>query len=122
MENLPFQQLAEFIREWSHISRKKQIVSETQFERDLGITGDDGYEFLGATEKRFDINLSSKEDGYRQIFKLGPNELLFHSEVPELFPFELLSIFGRSSTPTIRSFTVGELYDAVQKAMENRHD
>jgi acyl carrier protein len=121
MENLPFKELAEFIREWSHLPPRKQIAPGTQFERDLGITGDDGCELLEAVEKRFDISLSYEEGGLRKTFNLGPNEFLFHSEGFELFPFEQLSIFGRSSTPTIRSFTVGELYDAVQQAMEGKH-
>jgi len=120
MGDLTFEQFAEFIRKQGAVSRKKQIERETQFERDLGITGDDGGELIEATERQFGVALTSAEDGLRNTFNLGPNEFLFHAEGFEIFPFEVLSITGRSPTPTVRSFTVGELYDAVREAMSEK--
>jgi len=115
MDHPSFEELADFIREWRGISRKKSIVRETQFERDLGITGDDGGELLQVTEKQFNVTLASDEDGYRKTFNLGPSEYLFHSEGFGPFPFELLSIL--SPAPTVRAFSAGELYDAVVKEL-----
>lgn len=40
----------QFVRNWSRIPAKKQITSDTQFERDFDITGDDGGELLEAAE------------------------------------------------------------------------
>lgn len=53
-----FDDVAEFIRDWAHISSNKQITPDTQFERDLGSTGDDGDELLEAAQKRFKVNFT----------------------------------------------------------------
>jgi acyl carrier protein len=117
MDVLSFDEFAEFIRQWAGLSRKKQIAPETEFEDDLGITGDDGCELLEAAEKRFKVTLSSEENGYRETFNLGPNEFLFHAEgfgpsLPDL-------LFGRPA-PVVVTFTVGELYRAVQEALAKK--
>ena len=44
-------------------SVRKKILPETQFERDLGLTGDDGDDLLEATEKRFQVRLGNEEQG-----------------------------------------------------------
>jgi len=93
-------------------------VPETKFERDLGLTGDDGGDLLLATEKQFCVALCSDETGVRMTFNLEPNEYLFHSEGLELFPFEMTSLFG--SAYSVREFTVGELFEAVCKAKAGR--
>lgn len=119
METLSFDEFAEFIREWARLSPKKQVVPETKFEVDLGIGGDDGCELLEATERRFNVILCS-EEVYRQTFNLGPNEFLFHSE--GLFGRWLDDLRARFGRPAlkIRTFTVGELYSAVQKALTRK--
>jgi acyl carrier protein len=121
MDEISFDEFASFIREWSSISHKKLITFETQFEFDLGITGDDGADLLEAVEKRFDISLIT-EEGFREKFKLAPDEYLFHAEGgPSLFGrlFEVQTIFGNGS-PTVKAFTVGELYVVVQEAVKGR--
>ena len=71
MENdvtaLSFEDFAQFIREHWALSSRKVISPETQFERDLDLTGDDGDDLLAATEKRFDVTLGTEEDGLRDI-------------------------------------------------------
>jgi len=114
MDAPSFDEFAEFIRQWAGLWRKKRIAPETEFERDLGITGDDGCELLEATEKRFNVTLSSDEQGYRKTFNLGPNEFLFHAEGIGPWPPYPLTIF---TAPVVRAFTVGELYNAVQGAL-----
>jgi acyl carrier protein len=109
MASVSFDEFAEFVREWGAIPRKIAISPETRFEDDLGITGDDGCELLTASEAQFNIRLSSEEHGYRDTFRLGTNEFLFHSEG---FGPSLLDV-----SRTIRAFTVGELYNAVQEAL-----
>lgn len=89
-------------------------MPETQFERDLGLTGDDGADLFAATEKRFGVTLCSQGEGLRETFNLGPNEFLFHSEGWGI-PFRFTSIFT-SVEPIVRKFTVGELFEAVVRA------
>lgn len=125
-EPLTFEQLAEFIRESSGISQRKAIAPETQFERDLGITGDDGCELLEAVEEHFATPLHTEEDGYREIFSLGANEYLFHSEggfLPLFNSQPIITLFGSESSQfgseNVRAFTVGDLYNALQKQNGN---
>lgn len=113
MDELTFNEFADFIRDFWRVSPHKQIEPDTQFERELGLTGDDGGDLLGAAEKRFGVKLVSEEDGIRKTFNLGPNEYLFHSEGWELLPAEFTTLFG-SGEPTVRKFKVGELYEAVR--------
>jgi len=111
--DLTFDQFADFVREFWHLSEGKQITPETQFERDLDLTGDDGDELLLATERRFDIKLGSEETGIRETFNLEPNEFLFNSEGWGPSPREIISLFSGGPT-VVRKFTVGELFDAVR--------
>ena len=53
-----FNDVAEFVRGWARVPAKKQITPDTQFERDLGITGDDGDDLLEATQKHFKVNFT----------------------------------------------------------------
>jgi hypothetical protein len=99
------EEVAAFVREWAQLSAKKKASPETQFERDPGITGEDGDDLLLATETRFRVSLHSEEHTLRQTFNLAPNEYLFHSEDYGV-PFEILSLF---SMPTVRAFTSGAL-------------
>jgi hypothetical protein len=113
-----FNDVAHFVRDWAHIPGKNQITTETQFERDLGITGDDGDELLKAAQTRFRVDLTDGDNGYRTIFNLGSNEYLFNSEgLPWFGGTGMITLFARPNTNfTVRSFTVGELCEAIQKA------
>ena len=117
MDDLTFDEFAAFTREYWSVANRKRITQETQFERDLGLTGDDGDDLLEATEKRFDVTLCSEETEVRETFNLKTNEYLFHSEGGGLgmLPFEMTTLFS-TTAPTIREFTVGELYEAVRRA------
>jgi hypothetical protein len=112
---LTFEEFAEWLREYWHVAARKAIVPETQFERDLGLTGDDGDDLLEAAEKRFEVKLGNEETGLRDTFNLQPNEYLFNSEGWGPSPAEIISLFSDSPTITVRSFTVGELFEAVRK-------
>ncbi len=104
VDNLTFTDFAAWLREYRHVPVRTAITPETQFERDLGLTGDDGNDLLAATEKRFQVERSSEITGVRETFNLGPNEYLFHSEGFDFFrPY------------SVRKFTVGEPFDAVRK-------
>lgn len=112
-ENTPsFVDVADFVRGWAMLPTKRLITPDTQFERDLGITGDDGSELLEAAQERFKVNLRYGDKGYRTTFNLGPDEYLFHSEGWYIG-------FTRHS---VRSFTVGELCDAIQRAPSTRQN
>lgn len=117
MDDITFDQFANFIREFWSVPGRRQIAPETQFERDLGLTGDDGDELLLATQRRFGVKLGSEETGIRETFNLRPNEYLFHSEGWDIFPFRFTSLF-RIEKYTVRKFTVGELFGAVCKARQ----
>jgi acyl carrier protein len=117
-----FEELADFIREWGGIGSKKVITPEALFEKDLGVTGDDGQDLLEAVEKRFDVCLDSDELPFQLLFNLGPNEVLFNLEGLWFVAPEIITIFGpHPPSPgdyTVRSFTVGELYEAISRAIE----
>jgi hypothetical protein len=107
-EEPSFEHLCEIIRDQCPLHPEERIVPDTQFERDLGITGDDGDEVLSRVAEYYGIKFTAKS------FDLGPNEFLFHSEGFDLFNVPLRMILGKPE-PEIRSFTVGELYDATSK-------
>jgi acyl carrier protein len=111
MQDFSFEQLADFVRKWALLRNDKQISLDTQFERDLGITGDDGIELLEALQERYGIEFTSES------FGLESNEYVFHSEGFGLFPIFFQSLFGKP-IPEVRSFTVGELYEAVLKELD----
>lgn len=113
-DDLTFDEFAEWLRWYRYIPARKAILPETQFERDLGLTGDDGTDLLEATEKRFEVRLGNEETGLRDTFNLQPNEYLFHSEGWGPSPAEIISLFSDSPSPTVRCFTVGELFEAVK--------
>jgi hypothetical protein len=108
-----FEEFVEFVREFTGLSHKAPIVPSTKFEKDLGVTGDDGVDLLRGVQTRFNVVLCSEERGVRDTFTLGPNEFLFHSEGF----FDLMGLFSRRR---VRALTVGELYQAVCRA--STHD
>jgi hypothetical protein len=114
-----FDQFSAFVREFSQIPRKTAITTSTRFEKDLGITGDDGTDLLEATEKRFGVELGSEAHGKRPSFNLGVDEYLFHGEGFDLFGFVRRL---RGNGRTVREFTVGELYNAVCQACGREHE
>lgn len=107
-----FEELVNFVREWASIPVRVEITAETLFEEDLGITGDDGCELLEATEDHFCACLSSAEEGYRRTFDLAPHEFLFHCEGPGWGLPDIVSL----TSPCVRAFSVGDLFEAVRKA------
>ena len=115
-----FDEFAAFVREHLSVSYRKPINPETRFEGDLGVTGDDGSDLLEATERRFGVLLCSEETSVRETFNLGPNEYLFHSEGFGPVGMAPSLLFGQAF-PTVREFTVGELYEAVRKARDAGH-
>lgn len=113
-EEPSFECLCEIIRNQCGLRPDERITPDTAFERDLGITGDDGDDVLRRVEEYYDIKFAADS------FDLGSNEYLFHSEGFDLFNVPLRMIFGRPE-PEIRSFTVGELYRATLKEFANQH-
>ena len=56
------------------------IDENTWLEADLGISGDDGVEFLVEVAQAFGVFLHTQEEGYRLTFDLQENEYIFASE------------------------------------------
>ena len=104
-EPVTFEQVADFVRAWAVLRTNIFIQPETQFERDLGITGDDGSDLIVDAAAEFGVKLT--EDS----FDLGFNEFLFHSEGIDISPV-IQSLFGKPM-PEVRAFTVGELHNAI---------
>jgi len=111
LEAPTFEQLADLIRKITGVSNKTIIDPSTQFEKDLGVTGDDGVELVEAVEKHFGIPLTNTKGQLCASIGLKPNEYLFHSEGWSVLP---LWWFGWRQKPTVRNFTVGELHSVLQ--------
>src|SRR5258708_22687531 len=111
-DDLTFEVFTAWIREYWGVPVRKKILPETEWERELGLTGDDGDDLLEATEKRFEVRLGNEETGVRETFNLRPNEYLFNSEGWGPSPCEIISLFSGGPT-VVRKFTVGELFQAV---------
>lgn len=112
-----FEDVANFVRGWAFIPAKRPITLHSQFERDLGITGDDGGELLQAAQEHFEVDLADGGNGYRKIFNLGANEYLFNSEGLSFGTggTNMITLFANTN-PSVRAFTVGELYEAIARA------
>lgn len=121
-DDLTFDEFAAWLREYWRVPARKAIVPETQFEHDLGLTGDDGTDLLEATERRFEVQFSSEESGLRDTFNLQPNEYLFNSEGWGPSPAEIISWFSGSPSAVVRRFTVGELFEAVRRTIAKNRD
>jgi hypothetical protein len=119
-DDLTFDEFAVWLRGYRKIPIRKAITPETQFERDLGITGDDGVELLEAAAQRFMVKFESEETGPRESFNLQANEYLFNAEGWGPSPGELSSLISRQSV--VRKFTVGELYEAVARTKSRGTD
>jgi hypothetical protein len=111
--DLTFEEFNAWLREYWNVPVRQDILPETQFERDLDLTGDDGDDFLKATEMRFEVRLGNEETGVRETFNLRPNEYLFNSEGWGPSAHEIISLFSGGPT-VVRKFTVGEMFDAVR--------
>jgi len=107
MKEPSFEELGELIREQCGFKACERIEPETQFERDLGVTGDDGCELLEAVEKRFGVTLT------RETFNLRPNEFLFG---PEASLGDFITLF-KIRKSKLRPFSVGEIHEAIRKEM-----
>lgn len=104
-----FEEFAEVVRSCARLKRDTRIDPETQFERDLGMTADDGTELLEDLETHYGIEFTADS------FDLKEAECLFHSEGPDVFPV-VQTIFGNSRTE-VRPLTAGQLCRAVLKEL-----
>jgi acyl carrier protein len=107
-QELTFEKLCNVIRESCCLDPEEQITPETQFQRDLGVTGDDGVSLLRDVEEAFGIEFSNRS------FDLGPGEYLFDAEGFDVVG-PLWRLITRKPEPQVRSFTVGQLYQSAMK-------
>jgi hypothetical protein len=115
MSELTIENLIEVIRDCQGFSDKDQITENSDLEKDLGITGDDGSELLEEIEKQFSISFLGADGTIREIFGLAQNEFLFHSECGVNL-FGLIASLWRKENAVVKSITVGQLYQAAQRA------
>ena len=91
-------------------ARTHKSLPRLNFERDLGITGDDGVDVVDRVAKYYEIQFTAES------FGLAPNEFLFNPEGVDLIPASIRLLF-RKPEPEVRSFKVGELFNAVQREL-----
>ena len=104
-----FEEFAEVVCRCAQLKRDTRIDPETQFERDLGMTANEGGELLKDLEKHYGIEFGA------DWFDLKKNECLFHSGDPDADPV-VQTIFGASRTE-VRPLTAGQLCRAVLKEL-----
>ena len=104
-----FEEFAEVVCRCAQLKRDTRIDPETRFERDLGMTADDGSRLLKDLEKHYGIEFGADS------FELKKNECLFHSGDPDADPV-VQTIFGASRTE-VRPLTAGQLCRAVLKEL-----
>lgn len=100
-----------FIREHQRLGERIPITSTTFFERDLGITGDDGVELLEDIQKRFGVSFIGPDGSLSGAFGLAADEYLFHSEGFNPFLF-VANLFGYA-IEKVRPLSVGQLHQVV---------
>lgn len=111
VRDFSFENFTNFINDNFIFSDKASLSRDTLIEKDLGITGDDGDEFLLAIEDEFgiDANLIGRALG------LKDGQYLFHSEGSMLWLSDKLF-----KDDTVIPFTVGQLYDVVVKLSDEK--
>jgi hypothetical protein len=90
-----------------------------RLERDIGITGDDGWELFEEIERQFEVELFQDGMSFREALHLGPNQTVFHAEGFSPLTSLLLRLFGRREQE-LRDISVEELYRAVAELKKKR--
>jgi hypothetical protein len=109
-----FQDIEQFVREFTGIQSSQAITPQTRLDADLGVTGDDGEALLRQAAERFGAVLSHPIHGHRETFSLGENEYLFHDEGFDPIGLSVLVRWMRNEPrPKVRDVTVAELHDAI---------
>ena len=101
-----------FIRETCGISERTHIGPDSQIERDLGITGDDGDLLLLDAESAFGFSFESAPCSVEEAFELEDGEYLFHSEC-SLISFSWF--FFRRSSQKVKPITVEDFRIAITR-------
>lgn len=97
------------------------IDENTWLEADLGISGDDGVEFLEEIAQVFGVVLHTEEEGYRLTFDLQENEYIFTSEGVDLLGISgLINWLRGIPRPVIRDLRVGCLFKALVEAHQKQ--
>lgn len=97
-----FTQIVKLIEDKMGRYKKRQLQRETRLEADLGMIGDDAFEFLEDFSKRFNVDLTD--------FKI--NEY-FSSEGDGLLTGLMGFFLGRKNLPSKKELTIGDLERAV---------
>ena len=118
-----FDDVVNFVRDFTGIGGSRPITCDTRLEADLGVTGDDGDELLEEAARHFNAALASPREGYRTTFNLKSNEYLFSEEGVDLFGIcALIRWFQGEPRPVVRDLTLGQLHDAIVKTKRGGED
>ncbi|HGM5492135.1 TPA: hypothetical protein ACKP1B_003815 [Serratia fonticola] len=110
-----------FVRKFTG-EHRAPINENTWLEADLGISGDDGVEFLEEAAQVFGVVLYTEEDGYRFTFDLQQNEYIFTSEGLDLLGMSRLINWLRGMPrPVICDLSVGHLYEVLVEARQQKN-
>lgn len=118
MDRPTLEQLESFIRQQLGIPDSTPIHAETRIEADLGCAGDDADELLESVADRFKISFFESEAHFRQVFGLGPNEVLFHSEdeICNWLFLRIARLFGLKPSHVFVDLKVGHLLKVLHRA------
>lgn len=123
--DVTFDNLISIIRECQGLSElgfsETEVITETTLlDKDLGITGDDGWELLGSIETQFGVSFTGQDGTAREFFGLAKNEQLFHHETDFGLRMLIKTLFHRQKEH-VKPLSIGQLYTALCIAKNNDH-
>ena len=109
-----FEDLAQVVRASVRLKRDARIDPDTQFLRDLGITGKHGIDLLKVVESHYGITFES------ELYERVETEGLIQSEGTDESP--VIQPLLRCSRPTGHWITVGRVYKAAIQELSELPD
>ena len=117
------EEVVAFVREFTRVSSRKVVNSQTRLEADLDVTGDDGVDLLGATADRYGLDHEALDSALVETLGLGPDDFVFGLEGLDLIGIgALVRWVRREPRPSYRDLTVNELHGAVLAASRSHPD
>ena len=104
-----------FLRAHLGIAPSRRIDPGTTLEKDLGVTGDEGWELLEAISREYSVTFLGADGTLSEAFQLKPGQTLFHAEAGVSLYGLVAHLFSADSEDVL-PVTVGGLYDATLKA------
>ncbi|MBR9916321.1 hypothetical protein GYB29_01210 [bacterium] len=121
MSNPTFEEVSNFLRNFTGVSSRKKITKDTWMEDDLDITGIDGLRLFEESEIYFGISFPSEESKFKELFELTENENLFGSEGFDPIGISLLIGWIRKKPkPIVKDLSVGKFHQVLIKLKQTQ--